>query len=249
MLESELVGEELESHTLGMSPCLRFPLSVFFFAGALASLGCSGSSSEGKRETDSGDGDTIGEGNGQTGGIGEAECFDDADCDDVLDLWLSEFSMPGGYVPEFTDAICEQAAVFVGSQWVEGGACACSEGAESGSRFVGPVGLSCYQNDRAGNCIFPGEEFSGCIPSSIKGDDLCLAECEKLEQRMAEAAELTYETEARYAKCENFNCTTVSRVGDICHVNHNTNYEYSHACSLTDEELIAEYIEARDAAQ
>ncbi len=264
MLETDLVGAFEETHTDSMNHSLGFWGWLLLCGSALGALGCStGSSAEnsengppsGDGDGDKpalgdgdGDGDTIGEGNGQTGGIGAAECFEDTDCEDVLDLWLSEFASPGGYVPEFTSAACEQVGV-IGAESAEGGACACFESGDNGSRDVGPVGLSCFAYDRAGNCIFSGDEFSGCEVGTSEGDAMCADECQKLQERMAEAAERTYETEARYAKCEDYNCTTVSRVGELCHVNHNTSYEYSRDCSQTDEELIEEFIEARDGAQ
>jgi hypothetical protein len=174
---------------------------------------------------------------GQIGGIGASECSTDLDCEPpILDL-KERFETGGRYHHKFDSSACVLAGV-TADESAEGPACECRINGSEGTLTVGPVGLSCFAWGNFGQCILPGNTFRGC---EVGADPICDDHCQTLEAALAAQANETYDVEIRLTECRENGCVSVIRLEEQCIVNEDLTQKTTRDCSLSNEDLIADY--------
>jgi hypothetical protein len=94
----------------------------------------------------------------------------------------------------------------------------------------------CDVYGRTGECLLRADDFAGCDPAQA---DSCERACADAEALRAADAARRFEAEVRVARCEQYRCQAVLRVGDQCFAGRPTRTDENRFdCGLSDQEIL-----------
>lgn len=172
------------------------------------------------------------------GGIGAAECTDDATCEASAQNELSALTSSTTNGKMFDSAECIAFGVDTGTSSVSGPACQCNVAGTSGFLAIGPSGLGCYVYGRVGECLFGDKDFSYC---ELGETTQCTALCTELQRRLDADAARTHTGKVKYATCENYACHNVLEVDGRCYADRSYETARDYDCMLSGPEIIAQH--------
>lgn len=153
---------------------------------------------------------------GDIGGVGAAECQDDAECREVVQREVEHRSAPP-FPRDYGHGQCVRGDIGLASSGWGGDfgepSCACGE-----ERTI--VLLSdtspheCLWHGRGERCVYRTVEFPGC---DLDDADSCNAICADLQARIDADAKIAVDGEVVSARCDRGACAGVLRLEDSCY--------------------------------
>jgi hypothetical protein len=168
-------------------------------------------------------------------GRGQAECAQDDDCRDKLEMELEALASPAPRAVEISASRCEWIGISLPFGSVEGNHCICDK-ADGGKLYIGPVGVGCYTVGRDGQCLF-GDD-GGYTDCDTNDPNACSAICEDAAARVEADSSRPVDTELLLAECRDSSCRSVVSLNGHCYGNRDYQAGREFDCSLGAEGIL-----------